>query len=114
MYGCVPCAVFGALPSSLHRHCVIAGQRRIRCSVVAQAYTYLLASQEAVRTREQLQALAAEVKAFGLTRAEAQQLLDLRPSTLVELHLVISDCEARVEPERLEELLALVVQRLRG
>ena len=67
-----------------------------------------------MRTREELQALAAEVKAFGLTRAEAQQLLDLRPSTLVELHLVISDCEARLEPERLEELLALVVQRLRG
>jgi DNA-directed RNA polymerase subunit F len=77
-------------------------------------YTYLLENQGAVRSREQLQAFAAAAKALGLSRAETLQLLNLRPTTLVELHLVISNCEARLAPEQLEELLALVAQHLRS
>ncbi len=79
-----------------------------------QVYTYLLENQGAVRPREQLQAFAAAAKALGLSRAEALQLLNLRPTTLVELHLVIANCEARLAPERLDELLALVAQHLRS
>lgn len=78
-----------------------------------QAYTYLLENQGCVRPREDLEAFAAKVKHFGLSRAEALQLLDLRPSQLVELHLLIADCEARLEQEHLEELLTIVAQHLR-
>lgn len=56
----------------------------------------------------------AAAKALGLSRVEALQLLNLRPTTLVELHLVIANCEARLAPERLDELLALVAQHLRS
>lgn len=45
---------------------------------------------------------------FRLTLAEQLQLVDLRPSTPVELQLVIEETEERFTDEQLEELLQLV------
>ncbi|KAK3288701.1 hypothetical protein CYMTET_3831 [Cymbomonas tetramitiformis] len=64
------------------------------------------------QSREILQALFTALEGYGLTKAERQQIANLRPATLVEMHLIIEDCEERYDEEQLEALLAYVEEHL--
>lgn len=48
----------------------------------------------------------------GLTKAERLQICDLAPTELVEIHLIVEECESRFTDEELEEILAAVRRSL--
>ena len=50
---------------------------------------------------------------FGLTNAEALQVLNFMPRESVEIHLMIEDLQTRMPEERHEELLTLVASCLK-
>ncbi|KAK9767783.1 hypothetical protein K7432_002119 [Basidiobolus ranarum] len=66
----------------------------------------------ATQSQEQLTNFLEAVKSYGLTRAEKLQILNLRPRSAVEIHLLIEECEERFSQERLEELIQLVKKTL--
>ena len=47
-----------------------------------------------------------------VTRAEALQLINCNPQSVVEIHLVVEECEERLSQEEVRSLLGLC-QRLR-
>ncbi|RWS20582.1 DNA-directed RNA polymerase III subunit RPC9-like isoform X2 [Leptotrombidium deliense] len=51
-------------------------------------------------------------KAFRLTKAEKLQILNQRPSTLIEVQLLIEENEERFSEEALNEMLAVVEETL--
>merc|ERR1711962_1073714 len=51
-------------------------------------------------------------KDYKLTKAEKLQLINLRPTTPVEMQLIIEDSEERLSEEQVDELIVLVEQHL--
>jgi hypothetical protein len=57
------------------------------------------------------ESIAAFMKAcepFNLKRAEILNLINEQPGTLVEIHLIVEECEERLTQEQVQELLATV------
>ncbi|KAK9901592.1 hypothetical protein WJX75_003813 [Coccomyxa subellipsoidea] len=77
-----------------------------------KAYSYLLQKHPHSPTREELQAFFDDLKPFNLSRGEILQIANSRPAVLVEIHLIVDDCEQRLSPEQQDELLALVQKHL--
>ncbi|XP_045585308.1 DNA-directed RNA polymerase III subunit RPC9 [Procambarus clarkii] len=57
---------------------------------------------------EIIQSFLQSVKNFKLTKAEKLQLINLRPTTPVEMQLIIEESEDRLTEEQVEELIGLV------
>ncbi|KAG7169593.1 DNA-directed RNA polymerase III subunit RPC9-like [Homarus americanus] len=60
------------------------------------------------QTPEIIQRFLQSVKEFKLTKAEKLQLINLRPTTPVEMQLIIEESEDRLTEEQVEELISLV------
>ncbi|KAJ1906398.1 hypothetical protein IWQ60_012093 [Tieghemiomyces parasiticus] len=73
---------------------------------------YLNDSPCSVQSAEAVSSLLTQIKGFALTKAEKLQILNLRPRSAVELHILIEECEERFEPERLDELLEIIAASL--
>ena len=76
---------------------------------------YLELSAAQTQTREHAQKFLAAVDAkaaadvrFRLSAFEKMQLVNHRPSGLVEVHLIVEDCHNRLGPEGVTELMALI------
>ncbi|CAO3675279.1 unnamed protein product [Umbelopsis vinacea] len=74
--------------------------------------TALEKSPSSTQDEEQVYNFLNAMKRWELTKAEKLQILNLRPKTPVELHILIEECEERYSPEQLEELLELILQLL--
>lgn len=55
---------------------------------------------------EQLRKVSTDGK-FELTDAEILQLVNCQPRSLVEIHLIVEECEERLTPEQAQDLLEL-------
>jgi hypothetical protein len=66
-----------------------------------------------VQTAAQIQAFLEQIKAFELTKMEKLTLVNTRPTNVVELMVLIEDCEGRFSQERLQEILDLLDQHLK-
>mmetsp|Transcript_27678 Transcript_27678/g.58244 ORF Transcript_27678/g.58244 Transcript_27678/m.58244 type:complete len:151 (-) Transcript_27678:126-578(-) len=71
---------------------------------------YLDGTRCSALTSESVQELLQAVKPFKLMRAETLMLLNTLPRSLVEVHLVVEECEERLSLEERQRLLALVAK----
>ncbi|KAJ2488420.1 hypothetical protein IWW47_005389 [Coemansia sp. RSA 2052] len=70
-----------------------------------EALHYLNGTACATQSAEQIAALKKGLAECDLTKAEVLQIINLRPKRVVELHLIIEECEERFEMEDLEYIL---------
>eukprot|EP00775_Hariotina_reticulata_P013206 gene13206-13337_t len=80
---------------------------------VTKVYEYLVSQAgTSLKNRDQLKDLLKDLKPFNLSRAEQVQVLNLAPSTAVEVHLVVDSCEQRLSEEQVEQLVQIVARHL--
>ncbi|KAK4320839.1 hypothetical protein Pmani_008325 [Petrolisthes manimaculis] len=77
-------------------------------SIAFDTLKYLEKTQCKSQTSEVIQRFLESVKQFKLTKAEKLQLINLRPTTPVEMQLIIEESEDRLTEEQVEELISLV------
>ncbi|KAL3688598.1 hypothetical protein R1sor_014907 [Riccia sorocarpa] len=73
-----------------------------------KVYEYLVETPAGTQTKEVLQEFVKEVKSFKLMEAERLQSVNLRPSTAVEVHLIVEDCDERLSSEAVDALIQTV------
>ncbi|XP_039029774.1 DNA-directed RNA polymerase III subunit RPC9-like [Hibiscus syriacus] len=76
-----------------------------------KVYDYLLESPACNQTKEQINKFLTRCKSYKLAKAEVLNIINLRPSALVEIDPIIEESEKRFG-EQLEELVNLVVEVL--
>lgn len=65
-----------------------------------------------IKSREELQKVMEELKPFKLTRAELVQVLNLAPASEVEVHLIVEECEDRLNEQQMDAFLQVVAKHL--
>ena len=85
-------------------------QRQENLATISYEVTkYLEKTPCKLQNEEVIRDFLVEVAPFNLTKGEKLQLLNLRPSTPVEIQLIIEESEERLKTdEELEKLLAIV------
>uniref|UniRef100_A0A061RUZ3 DNA-directed RNA polymerase III subunit RPC9 n=1 Tax=Tetraselmis sp. GSL018 TaxID=582737 RepID=A0A061RUZ3_9CHLO len=64
--------------------------------------------------RDALMKFLEAVQEFKLSKTEILQIINLKPSTMVEMYLIIQDCDERLNEEALEKLLDRTQQLLKA
>ncbi|KAJ2740752.1 hypothetical protein H4S06_006033 [Coemansia sp. BCRC 34490] len=77
-----------------------------------EALQYLNDSPCVTQSSEQISQIKELLLAYDLTKAEVLQIINLRPKTPVELHLIIEECGERFTIEGLDELIELILSAL--
>ncbi|KAJ2745857.1 hypothetical protein GGI20_001803 [Coemansia sp. BCRC 34301] len=70
-----------------------------------EALQYLEGTACATQSAEQIDSLKKGLSDCDLTKAEILQIINLRPTKAVELHLIIEECEERFVMEDLEYII---------
>ncbi|MEW5300567.1 MAG: hypothetical protein WDW36_003488 [Sanguina aurantia] len=78
------------------------------------AYAYMNEHSPGLKTPEQLKEFLKAVEPYKLLRGEVLQLLNLAPTSAVEVNLVVEECEGRLSDAQVEALLDVVATHLRG
>eukprot|EP00898_Chlorokybus_atmophyticus_P002966 jgi/Chlat1/3670/Chrsp24S03857 len=89
-------------------NCLIAKKDKPSAARKAEAkiIEYLQQTPAGTQSRSDVASVLSAVEAtYGLTKAEKLQVANLRPSTAVEVHLVVEDCEERLKPEQVDALI---------
>lgn len=68
----------------------------------------------ALQNQEVIEAFLREVAPFNLTKAEKLQCLNLRPTTEVEIQLIVEESEERFTEDQVEQLLDLIRRIIPG
>ena len=76
-----------------------------------QVLGYLEKAACASQTRENILAFQQAVQPFKLTQMECLSLVNMPPCSIVEIHLLVEECEERLQPEDVRALLR-ICQRL--
>eukprot|EP00095_Tigriopus_kingsejongensis_P001069 snap_masked-scaffold631_size122145-processed-gene-0.26 protein:Tk01069 transcript:snap_masked-scaffold631_size122145-processed-gene-0.26-mRNA-1 annotation:"calcitonin gene-related peptide-receptor component protein" len=77
-------------------------------TILLETLAHLEAQACAQHTSEALSDFLEAVKPFGLSESEVLQLANQVPSSDVELHLLIEECEERLSEAQIERLLEIV------
>ena len=76
-------------------------------AISEQVNTYLETTSCVQQTRGSIAAFLEAVKQFELTTAEELSLVNAQPRSVVEIHLLVEECEERLSPPDVRRLLAL-------
>jgi len=68
----------------------------------------------ALQNQDVIEAFLREVAPFNLTKAEKLQCLNLRPTTEVEVQLIVEESEERFTEEQVEQLLEIIRRIIPG
>eukprot|EP00249_Psilotum_nudum_P010499 c22576_g1_i1 orf=803-1234(-) len=77
-----------------------------------RVYDYIRKTPAGTQTRESVQHYFKEIDNYVLTKAERLQIVNLRPSTAVEVHLIVEDCEERMTDEAVEQFIETIASAL--
>ena len=72
-----------------------------------QVSTYLETTSCVRQTRESITAFMGAIERFQLTTAEALSLVNTQPQSVVEIHLLVEECEERLSSDDVLALLRL-------
>ncbi|KAI5078470.1 hypothetical protein GOP47_0006141 [Adiantum capillus-veneris] len=70
-----------------------------------QVYDYLAQTPAGTQSRDVLHNFIEKVEKYKLTKGERLQAMNVRPSSAVEVHLIVEDCEERMTVESVEQFL---------
>jgi len=73
---------------------------------------YLNQMPAGVQTTPQVTAALTALKKHPLTKAERLQMINLRPTSAVEMHLVVEECEERFTEEQLDNIIQTIERTL--
>ncbi|KAF5200380.1 RNA polymerase II, Rpb4, core protein [Thalictrum thalictroides] len=75
-----------------------------------QVYDYLVQKAASNQTRESIKEFLKKCEKFDLAKAEKLNVIDIRPSSVVEIDPIIEDCEKRMGSDVVDELVDMVTQ----
>ncbi|KAJ2804648.1 hypothetical protein H4R20_002426, partial [Coemansia guatemalensis] len=81
-------------------------------TLVFEALEYLNNTPCSSQSAEQVTALKQQLDSLELTKAEVMQIINHRPKSLVELHLIIEECDERFSVEELEHIVETILETL--
>lgn len=81
-------------------------------TVIYETSSYLRETPAAAQKDEDIARFIQAVAPLKLTAAETLQLINLRPSTAVEIQLLVEECEERLTEEQVESLVTIVQETL--
>jgi len=89
------------------------GQKHL-ATITYEAIKFLEETPCKHQTEEVVRSFLQAMLKFKLTKSEKLQLLNIRPTTAVEIQLIIEELEERFQEEQIEEILATVKSLLPG
>ncbi|KAG8196763.1 hypothetical protein JTE90_014496 [Oedothorax gibbosus] len=77
-------------------------------TIVYETFKYLEEMPCATQTPKSVETFLNAIAPYGLTKGEKLQLLNMRPTSLVEIQLLIEESEERFDEDKLNEILIIV------
>jgi DNA-directed RNA polymerase subunit F len=87
-------------------------KRQHLATITYETTKYLEKTPCALQTEEIIEDFIRSLAPYNLTKAEKLQLLNLRPTTAVEIQLLIEQSEERLTEDDIEQLLELIAVKL--
>lgn len=103
------------LLSDMHKGQSKQSKQQTNLATISYEITHYL--EQTACAKQSPEIIASFIKAlepFKLTKAEKIQLLNLRPTTAVEIQLIVEESEERLTEEQIYELLDIVKEHLPG
>jgi len=77
-------------------------------TITYETLKYLKETPASVQTPETIENTVRALAPYGLTKAEKLQIVNLRPTTAVELSLIVEESEERITEDQVEEIINIV------
>jgi DNA-directed RNA polymerase subunit F len=87
------------------------GQQQL-ATITYETVKYLESTPAAQQSPEVIERFSTALKPFGLTKAEHLQLLNHRPTSDIEIQLLVEESEERLSEEELYQLIEVVKETL--
>jgi len=87
-------------------------QQQNLATVCYETIKYLEKTTCVLQNAQIIQDFMLRLAPFKLTKAEKLSLLNLRPTTAVEIQLLVEESEERLSEEQIEELLVIITETL--